>query len=360
MKTPRATLSTGNVNSYGFRLLPEGGQWARYRKNAVLLLAHKRLDKDKDKNDSVLPLGRVEDIRLENGVWTGQPVFHKKTQLSRDVSELYEGGDINAFSISFEPLKASKDPRLMLPGQKLPTVTEWRVEEVSITDVQSDFDAVADRGDYDLVNLSAEGETIDLSAEGGPAQLQEILLNKTPNNMDEDLLNLIRPALNLSATADQAAAMAAIRTTAATAAKVPGLETELSTARTERDGWKSKYETLTATTLEKENKLAVSTALSAGQITASQVSYWEGELNEPDETKRKARMNYLAALPKYKELSAQLVNREEPWLEEVKKMNWDTLYSKNLSAKLKELSPELYDDKFEEKHNRRPLNTSKK
>lgn len=140
----RLTLTSGQVNRFGYRVLPEGGKLDAYQKNPTLLWNH---------DGHKLPIGRIEDIRLEGGKLTGVPVFDEDDDFALKCKKKYENKFINACSIYHNPLTVSDDAELMIQGQTRATVTEWELLEVSLVNTPGDAGSTR-------LNLD-RGETLD-------------------------------------------------------------------------------------------------------------------------------------------------------------------------------------------------------
>jgi len=127
MKEKRLIFSTNGLNRYKTRLLSSGAKLEHYLKNPVLLFGHQSYG---------LPIGRVEDIRIEeNGDMTALPVFDENDQMALAVKDKWENNFLFAASIHYAPLSTSSDPAFLLPGQEKETVTEWDLMEISIVTV---------------------------------------------------------------------------------------------------------------------------------------------------------------------------------------------------------------------------------
>jgi hypothetical protein len=122
----RLIISTEEVNRYGYRVLSGGGRFDKYMKNPVLLFGH---------NWSEAPIGRLEDIQLENGNITAIPVFDEDDEFGLACKHKWEKGFLFAASIYFDPISTSSDTALILPGQSGETVTEWDLLEVSMVTI---------------------------------------------------------------------------------------------------------------------------------------------------------------------------------------------------------------------------------
>lgn len=134
----RFVLTSGRVNRYGYRLLPEGGQLQDYEANPVLLWNH---------NGNIMSVGKVKDIRLEDGKLTGEPEFDMEDDVAKDLARKYVKGYQRGFSIWHDPIETSEDPSVLVAGQTRATVTKWDLLEVSVVNVQGDAGAHKLSGD---------------------------------------------------------------------------------------------------------------------------------------------------------------------------------------------------------------------
>lgn len=121
----RQVLSDESMNSKGFIVLNDGVVWSRYKKNPVLLVEHE---------DSSVPIGKITDIRLDAGKWTGALVF-AGTERGGEAERLYNDGFYNAVSIGGTAKKARKDGR--------DYAVEFVVYEVSLVAVPANENAVS-------------------------------------------------------------------------------------------------------------------------------------------------------------------------------------------------------------------------
>jgi len=138
-------LSTEDVNRYGYRVLTSGIRTENFLRNPVLLYDHNLF--------SDLPIGKVENLRVENGKLVGDPIFDEDDERARMVKAKYDKGMLNAASIGIQILKTSESPDDMVAGQTRPTVVECDLLEVSIVAIPANPNAV---------KLSLEeGQTLD-------------------------------------------------------------------------------------------------------------------------------------------------------------------------------------------------------
>lgn len=181
MKEKRLIFSTNGLNRYKTRLLSSGAKLEHYLKNPVLLFGHQSYG---------LPIGRVEDIRIEeNGDMTALPVFDENDSMAMAVKDKWENNFLFAASIHYAPVSTSSDPAFLLPGQEKETVTEWDLMEISIVSVPGN-------------GGSATGYQLDAF---GTSDIPNI--TSTQTDMD---LKKIALSLGLPESADEAAVLAAI------------------------------------------------------------------------------------------------------------------------------------------------------
>jgi len=130
-------ISTEAVNSYGTRVLTSGIDLSQYERNPVLLWMHRRAWNGKD-----MPIGRMENLRVEDGKLIGTPVFDQADDFAKQIESKWENGFLRMASAGLEPQETSPDPALVLPGQTRETVTRCKLVEVSIVDIGSNDDAL--------------------------------------------------------------------------------------------------------------------------------------------------------------------------------------------------------------------------
>ena len=81
-----AIISTPRLNSYGARVLTEGIDLTQYQKNPVLLYMHRRGRKED------MPIGIMENVRVEGDTLYGTPKFDDDTEDERNISKKWERG----------------------------------------------------------------------------------------------------------------------------------------------------------------------------------------------------------------------------------------------------------------------------
>ena len=146
-------ISTGAVNCYGTRVLTEGIDLSQYGRNPVLLWMHRRaFDGD------AMPIGRVENLRVEDGKLIGTPVFDRNDDFAKQIESKWESGFLRMASAALEPIETSADDALVLPGQTRETVTRSKLVEVSIVDIGGNDEALQLYGEGGRLLKLAAGE----------------------------------------------------------------------------------------------------------------------------------------------------------------------------------------------------------
>lgn len=157
-------ISTPSLNSYGSRILTEGIDLEQYKKNPVLLYMHNRCF-----DGHTMPIGRMENIRVDGDKLIGTPVFDMEDDFAKLVANKWEKGFLKMFSAGVEIIETSTDASMLLPGQTRATITKCRLEEVSVVDIGANNDAV---------QLSHEGKLLTLSA-GTPNEVVPLIETST-------------------------------------------------------------------------------------------------------------------------------------------------------------------------------------
>lgn len=181
--TKRYVITTSALNNYKYRVMSEGGDWEQYLKNSVLLWMHLRAFSN-DRNQ-ILPLGRAVDIRLEGDAWTCYLEFDENDPFAMMVYNKYENGTLSMLSLGALPLEWTDEPGMMLPGQVGPTVTKWKVTDVSCVDIGGQDEACACQL-YDT-----NDNKIELSGLTGEGMIQ-LFQSLQPKKDDNDSMKLIQ------------------------------------------------------------------------------------------------------------------------------------------------------------------------
>lgn len=173
----RIIITTNSLNRSGYRILTEGIDMTAYMKNPVMFYDH---------NTYRLPIGKWEDLKVENGVMTGIPVFDEKDEEAMKIKQKFEDGYLNAASLHVKPLAYSEAPEHLVEGQRYETITKSEMLEISIVGIP---------GNSEAVRLSADAK-------------QPLLLKKVSTEMEH--LKKIALGLGLAETASETEVLAAI------------------------------------------------------------------------------------------------------------------------------------------------------
>lgn len=149
---PTFILSDESINVYGTRVITSGIDLTGFRKNPVMMYEHDR---------NRMPIGRWENIRIEENKLLADAVFDDQDVIGAEVKRKVDGGFLNAVSIGFDVLEVVEE--LMIPGQYRPTITKADLLEASIVDIPANRNAVRLSFPNKHLTLSAEtpGEILD-------------------------------------------------------------------------------------------------------------------------------------------------------------------------------------------------------
>lgn len=202
-------ISNSSLNSYGFRVLTEGIDTHQFERNPILLWMHNR--PLRGTTDEVLPLGRVENLRIDGDSLIGTPVFDETDPFAQRIKAKWDAGILKMVSAGLDVLEQSDAPENLVAGQKFATVTRCRLREVSIVDIGANDDALV---------LQYQGKTINLAESND----EPIFLKKLFNNLSNtDEMKQISLALGLTEEATEQAVLEQIehlKTLAADAEKL--------------------------------------------------------------------------------------------------------------------------------------------
>ena len=199
-----AVISTPRLNSYGARVLTEGIDLEQYQKNPVLLYMHRRGRKED------MPIGIMENLRVEGDTLYGTPKFDDDTEDERNINKKWERGTLRMLSAGLDILEWSEEPALLVAGQTRPTITKSKLIEVSVVDIGANDDALQ-------VGLYHEGKLLTLAAGEENAHLPLLTVSakeenkeQTPNNNQQKKMEKILLKLGLAPNAAEDEAVAAI------------------------------------------------------------------------------------------------------------------------------------------------------
>lgn len=141
MKKTFVVSSDDVVNSYGFRVLTSGIDTKLFEKNPIGLFNHNR--DNFFTNDYTGPIVQWSNLQFLKEGLHADAEFDTEDPKGKLIANKVEKGFLRGASIGFRIIETSEDPKLMLPGQKYPTVTKCELREISIVDIPSNPNAVA-------------------------------------------------------------------------------------------------------------------------------------------------------------------------------------------------------------------------
>ena len=178
-------INTENVNSYGYRILTDGIDYAQYMRNPVVLFMHER-GVNAYKGSEVI--GRCTKLYKEGTTLIAEVEFDEQDEFAKKIAGKVERGYIRMASMFAEIKEVSADPHHLLEGQVYETVTACKLVEISIVDIGGNDNALK------------------LSKDGKPFQLKKIVTN-TSNNMD---IKVIALALGMGENTKEEAVLSAL------------------------------------------------------------------------------------------------------------------------------------------------------
>jgi hypothetical protein len=183
-KGKSAILCSGKVNRKGYRLWVDGVRLKSFQDNPIMLYRHMRSLPDGCLEEASLPIGKWDNIRVENGKLIADPNFDMDDEFAAKIARKWENGYLNATSVAHTFDKVSDDIMYIVDGQTLATVIEWEVLEASIVDIP---------GDKEAIKLSHGNDPLSILP----------LIKKVKTDLDMDL-KTIALSLGLPATATEA------------------------------------------------------------------------------------------------------------------------------------------------------------
>ncbi|GHT15050.1 hypothetical protein AGMMS4956_14190 [Bacteroidia bacterium] len=210
-------ISNSKLNSQGFRVITQGIDITQYQRNPILLWQHNR--PWRGTTDEVLPIGKMENLRIDGDNLIGTPVFDENDDFAKKIKAKFESGFLKMVSAGLDVVESSDDPSVILQGQRRSTVTKSKLFEVSIVDIGANDDAIA---------LYKDGKMLKLSAGEGADILPEIEFINPLNNIE---MKSIALKLGLPETATEAEILAKVGTLQLAAQDAEKLQKEVETQR---------------------------------------------------------------------------------------------------------------------------------
>lgn len=195
-----AVISSSRLNCYGTRVLTTGIDIEQYKKNPILLYMHRRGGRGD------MPIGRMENLRIEGDFLYGTPVFDGDSDDEKMIAQKWERGTLRMLSAGISIIEWSDDPQYLVQGQTRPTILRSKLEEVSIVDIGANDDALQcalyKQGNRLTLAIGEENEWLPLlKTTSSQTEEEPIQNNKTLLQMNKILLAL---GLATNATEDDA------------------------------------------------------------------------------------------------------------------------------------------------------------
>ena len=322
-KNKSFVLSDESVNTYGFRLLTAGADLNQFRRNPVMYMNHA---------DWSLPIGRWENIRVDGVRILADPVFDMDDEVAREVAGKVERGFLKMASVGLRVVERSEDATLMLPGQKLPTITKWQLREVSIVGIGANHNAIRlyDENDKQL----SDDEILKLFDNVKPILKTE--------NMNKELLTL----LNLEDTATDEQLHDAVKNIVD---RNETLEAENKTLADE----KAEREKADKEARDAEAVRLVDEAVKDGRLNAEGKADFLKFFETDFETAKKMLTN----IPKRPSVKKEIERQEQQNTGELADLNaksWDELDKGGKLQTLRDEYPDIYAEKFKAKFGKDP------
>lgn len=205
MSKKEVVISTSGLNSYGGRVLTTGLDTSQYCRNPVLLWMHRR-------GGDNMPIGRMENLRVDGDRLIGTPVFDEKDEFAKRIASKWEDGFLNMCSAGIEVLECSVDPAVLLQGQTRATVTASRLNEVSIVDIGANDEALKLYSGGKLLELAAgqDNPLLPLVELSKPEETPQESAAKSNENKKEHMKKETLLLLGLPETATEEEAHAAV------------------------------------------------------------------------------------------------------------------------------------------------------
>lgn len=180
-------LSDESINDRGYRILTSGIDLSRFKKNPVMLWMHRR--DDGWDFSQVLPIGKWENVRIEDGKLLAEPVFDENDKFAMLIKNKVENDLIRGCSIGVNPVEFSTDSKDLEKGQTRATITKCEIYEASIVDMPSN---------KNTVRLLSATEQDDVPLIQKPANMAGKDENKFSFESESELMTFMKEKFNLA------------------------------------------------------------------------------------------------------------------------------------------------------------------
>lgn len=334
MVTKTFVLADESLNSYGFWLVMSGCDLKQFKKNPIMLWMHMRAFRGS--KDEVLPIGRWDNIRIEDGKLLADAVFDENDEFAMAIADKVANDFIKMASVGITVINTSNDPKNLKPGQYRETVTKWKPREASIVDIGANDNALS------MAFYDEGGNPMELKE--GDVELPVRLLqtnNDTNQNETQMKKTLMLFALPENSTDEQLSE------------KVQELMNQKTKAEADKAEAERKFKELSdklASEKKAEATSLIDAALKDGRLSADVKPQWEKFFD----TDHEAAKVTLSSIQIRRKASEDLKDVEKNELAALGKMSWDELDKANKLALVKEKYYDLYEEKFEAKYGNKP------
>lgn len=331
-------LSDSSLNSYSYRLLTSGYLMDEFKKNPIGYYMHGTDEHPREQGVLV----KWESLRIEGDVIYGKPCINLTHPRGQRTIDEIESGFLNAASFgNMRVLEISSDPADYLPGQTGLSASKWYNRECSLVDLGGNYNATAPADLYDendhLINLS------DFTTQ--KFNMNKIIL--TPAQM--------AAFPNLKADADQAAFDAAFADLVAKAGKVDALNNELENLKATNLSTANELTALKAESVSKEVENLIDGGIAAKKLTVAGGNALKAQF----ETNPTGLKSVIDALQPIVGIVANLDPTTKTAADLMAKTYEELDKSGKLQA-LKDIAPDSYFEKFENKFGKRHQGDTRK
>lgn len=188
-------LSDESINTYGFWVVLAGMDLSGVQKNCPLYYEHRTWE---------IPCGHVENIRLKNSQVLGDIVIEGGNDVEKEYIRKIENGDIKGCSFGIDPVEWSEAAENIKQGQTRATLSKCQPYEVSLAPLPGNKNALALRNGNDMITLTADKEHDFIPVLNKKTDMKNlaILLGKSENATEQELMEAIRPLILKAANAD--------------------------------------------------------------------------------------------------------------------------------------------------------------
>lgn len=329
-------LTDESLNEYGFWLPMNGAVTDTFKKNPILLWMHNRAWRGT--KDDVLPLGTIENFRIEGDKMLGSPRFDQKDDFALAIENKVEDDIIRMASVGIRIIETSSDPKWLKPGQTRETPIKWVLKEVSLVDIGANSNSLA------IALYDENDQLIKLADDGGNLPIKP-LDNSNDNNHQTNLS--MKKLLSFFKLADGA-------TEEEVLSKVEELSGQITALSSEKATLEGELKTLKDAQVaarEAEIVALLDAAVKDGRIDEKAKESWKNLFSGNFEAAKSTLQSIAPRKPLKEQFSADGNKSEEEILE---KLSWDEMDKQGILETVKLNYPELFVEKFKKKFGREP------